>query len=267
MKLNETEKAIDSAIRAYNRQLEKAFNELGYDHTITRNLVSTARSIFGKDSIKVMSTKYIDKKNIDYSTGEYHETIQIKRDRATIAKAVNNNLVDQLNKATRFKNKTSDRSLDKYNGTFNRLYNVTLARNQAIEQLRMFHQAHLPQHIQDQMRGKSVAEKTQILNGYLATVTTSENIDMQLLYNDLTTEVFTVYKQSREEIEDGAYDYDEAFLKMQEFANNYNANNFDFDLLMQARRARDNWIYSQQYRQEMNEISNRFTDYDDLNIF
>lgn len=267
MKLTDAEKAVDSAIRAYNRQIEKAYTELGYDHTITRNLVSTARSIFGKDSVKTMKTKYIDKKNIDYSTGEYHETIQIKRTRDVLTKAINNNLIEQLNKATRFKNTTSNRSLDKHNGEYNRLYNVTMARNQAIEQLRMFHQSHLPEHIQNQMRGKSVAQKTDILNAYLKQMTTRDNIDTQIFFNDLASEVFAGYHQARNEIDD-TYDYDENFLRMQEFATQYNANNYDMALLYDARRARDNWIYSQQYRDEIEDITGRtFNDFSDLNIF
>lgn len=268
MKLTDAQKAVDSAIRSYNRQLEKAYNELGYDHTITRNLVSTARSIFGKDAIKAMDTKYIDRKNIDYSTGEYHETIQIKRSKSILDKAISENLIDKLNKATRFTNKTSDRSLDKYNGTYNRLYNVTLARNTAIEQLRMFHQAHLPQSILDNMKGKSVAQKNDILQAYLKRVTTTDNIDMQIFYNDLASEVFAGYHQARDEIDNSYYDYDEAFLKMQEFAQNYNANNYDLNLLYEARRARDNWIYSQQYRDELEQIQGTsFNKFNDLNIF
>lgn len=267
MKLTEAEKTVDSAIRAYNRQLERAYSELGYDHTITRNLVSTARSIFGKDSVKTMEAKYVDRKNIDYSTGEYHETIQIKRTRAVINKAINNNLIDQLNKATRFKNTTNNRDLDKHNGEYNRLYNVTMARNKAIDQLRMFHQAHLPEHIQNQMRGKSVAQKADILNAYLKQMTTRDNIDTQIFFNDLASEVFDGYHQARNEIDD-ADDYDENFLRMQEFANQYNANNYDLSLLYDARRARDNWIYSQQYRDEIEDITGRtFSDFNDLNIF
>lgn len=268
MKLTNAEKAVDSAIRAYNRQIEKAYNELGYDHTVTRNLVSTARSIFGKDSIKTMATKYIDRKNIDYSTGEYHETIQIKRDRATLTKALNTNAIKMLDKATKFKNATSDRSLDKYNGQYNRMYNVTMARNKAIERVRAFHTAHLPDNIKEQMQGKSIAQKDKILDRYLRSMTTSDNIDTQLLYDDLASEVFEGYKQARNEIGNDPDDYDEDFLRMQEFANSYNENNFNMELLENARRARDNWLYSMQYQNELNEINgNSFSDFEDLNIF
>lgn len=267
MKLDSTEKAIDSAIRAYNRQLEQAYTKLGYDHTITRNLVSTARSIFGKDSVKYMGTKYIDKKNLDYSTGEYHETLQIKRDRKTITKAKDNNLIDMLNKATKFENKTGNKDLDKYNGTYKTLYNVSHAYNKAIEQVRAFHTANLPQHIKDVMKGKSVAEKDKILEGYLKTQTHTDNIDIQIFYNDLSSEIFATYSQARAEIDD-ADDYDENFLRMQEFAQNYNANNYNTDLLYQARRARDNWIFSQQYRNDLETIQGRtLEEFDDLNVF
>lgn len=268
MKLTAAQKAVDSAIRAYNRQIEKAYNELGYDHTVTRNLVATARSIFGKDNIKVMDTKYVDRKNIDYSTGEYHETIQIKRSKAVLDLAIQGKLVEQLNKATKFKNNTQDKSLDKYNGTYNRMYNVSMAVNQAVEQLRMFHQAHLPQHIIDAMVGRPVAQKNDILQAFLKQMTTRDNIDTQIFYNDLATEVFAGYHQARNEIDANDYDLDEAYLKMQEFAQNYNANNYDMSLLYEARRARDNWIYSQQYRDELEQIQGTsFSDFNDLNIF
>lgn len=268
MKLTEAQKAVDSAIRAYNRQIEKAYTELGYDHTVTRNLVSTARSIFGKDAVKTMETKYIDRKNIDYSTGEYHETVQIKRNKSVLDNAIKNNLIDQLNKATKFKNTTTNRELDKYNGSYNRMYNVSMARNQAIDQLRMFHQAHLPDHIKNAMKGKSVAQKNDILQNFLKRVTTQNNIDMQIIYNDLASEVFAGYHQARNEIDNSDYDFDESFLKMQEFAQNYNANNYDLALLYEARRARDNWIYSQQYRDELEQIQGTsFNNFNDLNIF
>lgn len=268
MKLDTAEKAIDSAIRAYNKQLEQAYTKLGYDHTITRNLVSTARSIFGKDSITTMKTKYVDKKNIDMSTGEYFETIQIKRNRVTITKAKENNLVNLLNKAVKFENKTPNRELDKLNGTYKTMYNVSHAYNMAIEQLRAFHTANLPPHIQDAMKGKSVIEKDKILEGYLKTVTHADNIDIQLLYNDISTEVFATYSQARNEIDDND-DFDENFLRMQEFAQNYNANNYNSELLYQARRARDNWIFTQQYKSDLDYIQGKhtFDEFDDLNIF
>lgn len=268
MKLDATEKAIDSAIRAYNKQLEQAFAKLGYDHTITRNLVSTARSIFGKDSVKTMTTKHVDKKNIDMSTGEYFETIQIRRDRATISKAKEKNLISLLNKAVKYENKTRNRELDKFNGSYKTMYNVSHAYNNAVEQVRAFHTANLPEHIKDAMKGKSVVEKDKILEGYLKTITHTDNIDIQLLYNDISSEVFATYAQARQEIDDND-DFDENFLRMQEFAQNYNTHNYNSELLYQARMARENWIYSQQYKNELDEIQGKhtFDEFNDLNIF
>lgn len=268
MKLTDAQKQADSAIRAFNKQLEQAYTKLGYDHTVTRNLVSTARVIFGKDAIKTMNTKYVDKKNIDYSTGEYYETIQVKRSKDVLNKTIDNNLIKQLDKTLRFKNNTQNRDLDKYNGTYKSMFNVSNAYNKAVEQVRMFHQTHLPQHIRDALNNTtSISEKNKILESYQKSMTTTDNIDIQIFFNDLSSEVFAAYNQARNEIEDES-DYTETFLKMQEFANAYNSNNYNMELLQQARRARDNFIYSQQYRDELEQISgNTFDQYDDLNIF
>lgn len=266
-KFTDAEKAIDSAIRAFNKQIENAYTKLGYDHTITRNLVSTARSIFGKDAVRTMSTKYIDKKNIDYSTGEYHETIQVKRSKTVIQNAIKNGHIEMLNKATRFKNTTNNRDLDKYNGEYKSLYNVSQAYQKAIEQVRQYHTANLPQNVLDSMSGKSIAEKDKILEAYLKLSLTDDNINMQLFYNDLSTEIFAAYNQERSEMDDDD-DYTETFLKMQEFANSYNSGDYNLALLFDARKARDNYLFSQQYKNDIEYAQGlNFSDFEDLNIF
>ena len=37
MKMNAAEKANDSIIRAFNKQIENAYRKLGYNHTVTQN--------------------------------------------------------------------------------------------------------------------------------------------------------------------------------------------------------------------------------------
>lgn len=52
MKLDPMEKRADSILRQYNNQLTKAYGQLGKTHTVSANLLSKARDLFGENNIR-----------------------------------------------------------------------------------------------------------------------------------------------------------------------------------------------------------------------
>lgn len=258
-KLTSAQKAVDSAIRAYNKQIEKAYKELGYNHTVTRNLVATANSIFGKGQIKEQSIKTVSHGMIDISTGEVHAIPQISRGKENLDRAVNQKLIQELDRRTKFKNTTGRDDLNKYNGTFNRLYSVSMAKQNAINKTNQFLRANIPQDIKDLLnKTKNIKDKNDIMDNYMRSSLTDDAIYRQIQYDDLASELFDQYHATTNEfIDAGIDDYEDNpyFRQMQLFAENYNNGTYTDEQLVYAMQARDYFVQSTGYtNDELNAI-------------
>lgn len=244
------QKSADNVIRSLNRQIEKAYRELGYNHNVTRNLVSIARSTFGSSNMREMKINAGYSVNqIDVSTGEIHAIPQVKRNNATLTQKN----ADAIIKATRFKNTQSSNRADrdKYNGTYSRLFSVTMARENAIKKVLQASKAQLPQYIKDELsKARSIADKNDILTAYEKSQMTEYNIMRQIQYDDLASELFEQYHQTRNEfIDAGIEDYEDNvyFKQMQVFAEGYNNGTFTDEQLVYAMQARDYFLNSTGY--------------------
>ena len=217
MKLNKMEKVNDSIIRAYNKQIENAYRKLGYNHTITRNLVNTARRIFGGDNIKEMAiNRGYSKNQIDRTTGEIHAIPQIKRTRATLG----------TSKAKELEKVVKQTNANKGGKMYKNQYDVSKTYQNAVNKAIATKKTAV---INDPAnKGRSATEMWDYANN----VTTAE-IQKQIDYDLVAGEIFDKYAQAKEHDEDGidAYRF---------FADKYNANETNIDpVLIDALRNRD----------------------------
>lgn len=249
MAYTQEQKSADNVIRSLNRQIEKAYRELGYNHNVTRNLVSIARSTFGVNNMREMKINAgYSTSQIDVTTGEIHSIPQIKRNAATLTKKN----ADAIIKATRFKNNSPNRpDRDKYNGTYSRLFSVTMARENAINKVLQASKAQLPQHIKEALRNaNSISDKNDIISAYEKSQLTEVNIMRQIQYDDLMGELFEQYHQTRNEFVDAGiddYEDNDYFQRMQRAVEAYNDGTFTDATLISAIQARDEFLLSSGY--------------------
>lgn len=215
MKMTPAEKANDSIIRAFNKQIENAYRKLGYNHTVTQNLVNQAKSIYGAQNLKEMkiTAGYTDGQ-IDKSTGEIFGIPQISRNRANVSNGM---------KAKALKAATQYTSGDK-KGQFKSMYDVTKAHQKAIEQVRQSILKGIP-------AGEIRSSTPQQLEKRIRKELKPERIQKQIIENDLASEIFAAYEQAKEDGDD---------LELyQDFARNYHdGKEIDYDLLSQISTAR-----------------------------
>lgn len=208
MKLNTTEKANDSIIRAFNKQIENAYRNLGYNNTITQNLVNTAINIYGKSAMKEMKiTIGFSANQIDKTTGDIYGIPQIQRNRANVANTT---------KAKALKAETQYTSGDK-KGQYKHMYDVSKAYQKAIKQAR--------QNIIKSLPNETIKLKTpKQLEKEIRKQLTRERISKQILENDLASEIFAAYEDAKEDGDD--------IELYQEYANNYHSGgDADLDLI------------------------------------
>ena len=206
MKLNAKEKANDSIIRAYNKQIERAYKELGYHNTVTQNLVNKARSIFGTENLKMLKQTSINSNQINKTTGEIFEIPQISRNRATLS----TDNAKALQKATKY---ATDKS--KYLS----MYDVTRAYQNAVEKVMDIRRKNVPrEYLQiDDIRKKTKKIKDYI-NGY-----NSSDVRRQLMINDLASEIFEAYDEDKT-----STDNDDDLIYYRQFADDWH-NGRDID--------------------------------------
>lgn len=208
MKLNPAEKANDSIIRAYNKQIENAYRNLGYNNTVTQNLVNKAKSIFGANAMKGMKiTAGYSTGQINKSTGEIYEIPQIQRNRANLANTMK---AKALKAATQYTQ--GDRK-----GQYKHMYDVSKAYQKAINQAR--------QNILKSMSAKTIQSKTpKQIEKAIKKELTPDKIRRQITENDLASEIFAAYEEAKEQGDDT-----EMYI---EFAERYhNGDDMDFDLV------------------------------------
>lgn len=172
MKLTPAEKANDSVLRAYNAQIEKAFKQLGASHTTTRNLINQANSIFGQ--------------NMRTAKTAYGDIPQIQRNRATVSNA---NAVKALQKETRYKSGTTK------SGQILPMYDVTRAYQRAIQNV----QKQLLKNIPFKKRSAMSANE---LQKELNRMTTQSAINAKIAENDLASEIWEKYKETKDNGDD-----------------------------------------------------------------
>lgn len=208
MKLNTAEKANDSIIRAFNKQIENAYRNLGYNNTITQNIVNKAISIYGKSAMKEMKiTIGFSANQIDKTTGEIYGIPQIQRNRANVANTT---------KAKALKAETQYTSGDK-KGQYKHMYDVSKAYQKAIKQAR--------QNIIKSLPNETIKSKTpKQIEKEIRKQLTRERISKQILENDLASEIFAAYEEAKEDGDD--------IELYQEYANNYHSGgDADLDLI------------------------------------
>ena len=215
MKMTPAEKANDSIIRAFNKQIENAYRKLGYNHTVTQNLVNQAKSIYGAQNLKEMKiTAGYTAGQIDKTTGEIFGIPQVNRNRANVSNGM---------KAKALKAATQYTSGDK-KGQFKSMYDVTKAHQKAIEQVRQSILKGIP-------AGEIRSSTPQQLEKRIRKELKPERIQKQIIENDLASEIFAAYEQAKED--------DDDLELYQDFARDYHAEKeIDYDLLNQINTAR-----------------------------
>ena len=215
MKMTPAEKANDSIIRAFNKQIENAYRKLGYNHTVTQNLVNQAKSIYGASNMKEMKiTAGYTAGQIDKTTGEIFGIPQINRNRANVS---NGFKAKALKAATQY-------TAGNKKGQFKSMYDVTKAHQKAIEQVR-----------QSILKGISAGEirnsTPKQLEKRIRKELKPERIQKQIIENDLASEIFAAYEQAKED--------DDDLELYQDFARDYHdGKEIDYDLLSQINNAR-----------------------------
>lgn len=215
MKMNAAEKANDSIIRAFNKQIENAYRKLGYNHTVTQNLVNQAKSIYGAANMKEMKiTAGYTAGQVDKTTGEIFGIPQINRNRANVSNGMK---AKALKAATQY-------TAGNKKGQFKSMYDVTKAHQKAIEQVRQSILKSIPA---GEIRSSSPTQLEKRIKKELK----PERIQKQIIENDLASEIFAAYEQAKEEGDD---------LEIyQDFARNYHdGKEIDYDLLSQINTAR-----------------------------
>lgn len=184
MKLNAVEKANDSIIRQYNKQIEKSVRQLGFNNTITQNLINTATQIFGSNSMKAMKVKIgFSQNQINENTGEIIGIPQISRTRATLSQTAKAKELRAITQYTRGELK----------GNYKSLYNVTKAYQKSIRLAAQKIRANLPQNIIEQSKTNPNA-----VNEYINANLTNEAIQNQTNYDDLASEIFEAYEELKD---------------------------------------------------------------------
>lgn len=231
MKMTPAEKANDSIIRAFNKQIENAYRKLGYNHTVTQNLVNQAKSIYGAQNLKEMKiTAGYTAGQIDKATGEIFGIPQINRNRANVSNGF---------KAKALKAATQYTAGDK-KGQYKSMYDVTKAHQKAIEQVRqdiikkssnkeikklMRYSRRLENLTEIPIKYRNKQEKA--IHNYIKQFykeLTKGRISQKLIENDLASEIFAAYEQAKEE--------DDDLELYQDFARNYHdGKELDYDLL------------------------------------
>ena len=215
MKMSAAEKSNDSIIRAFNKQIENAYRKLGYNHTVTQNLVNQAKSIYGAANMKEMKiTAGYTAGQIDKTTGEIFGIPQINRNRANVSNGMK---AKALKAATQY-------TAGNKKGQFKSMYDVTKAHQKAIEQVRQSILKSIPA---GEIRSSTPKQLEQRIKKEL----NPERIQKQIIENDLASEIFAAYEQAKEDDDDiGLY---------QDFARDYHAGKeIDYDLLSQINTAR-----------------------------
>lgn len=220
MKLNAVEKANDNIIRQYNKQIEKSVRQLGFNNTITQNLINTATQIFGSNSMKSMKvTIGFSRNQINENTGEIIGIPQISRTRATLSQTAK---AKELRATTQY-------TRGELKGNYKSLYNVTKAYQKSIRLATQKIRANLPQNIIEQSKTKPNA-----VNEYINANLTNEAIQNQTNYDDLASEIFEAY----EELKDLGDDTEE-FEKFAHFYHDERNNYSDDALLNYIKEKRD----------------------------
>ena len=223
MKLNAVEKANDSIIRQYNKQIEKSVRQLGFNNTITQNLINTATQIFGSNSMKAMKvTIGFSRNQMNENTGEIIGIPQISRTRATLS---------QTAKARELR-ATTQYTRGELKGNYKSLYNVTKAYQKSIRLATQKIRANLSQNIIEQSKTNPNA-----VNEYINANLTNEAIQNQTNYDDLASEIFEAY----EELKDLGDDTKE-FEKFAHFYHDERNNYSDDALLKYIKEKRDELI-------------------------
>lgn len=223
MKLNAAEKQADSIIRSFNRQIERAYKELGYNHTTTQNLVNLAKSMYGASNMKEMQIKFgVSSGQINKETGEVYSIPQIARNRKV--------LQDTL-KAKALKAQTQYRS-GQFKGQYKSMYDVTKSHqraiNRAIQNIIRDTSKGMPAGLPATPQGQS--EIKQQIKKQL----TKEAIQKQIQYDDLASEIFAAYEDAKD-----ADETDEDLEPYRDFATSYHNNQtIDIDTLDEIAKAR-----------------------------
>lgn len=238
MKLTDAQKATDNAIRAYNKQIEQAYQKLGYNHPVTRNLVATAKSIFGDNlsSKKITSTNYF-KGQIDIVTGEILAIPQISRSKKNLdiygakQKIQTNNGIKNLSQVENLKRLTMyTNNVDKKQ-YFRHLYDVSKTYSNAVAKVKSQMASNLPPEVQDAInKAPTITRKNEILSKYLATAN-NEQVRTQLGIDIIATEIFDLYHSAQDGNADDGLENMINLDDFRQFGYNYNntpmANNED----------------------------------------
>lgn len=230
MKLNPAEKSADSIIRQYNKQIENAVRNLGFQHTTTQNLINKAQSVFGKSAMKEMNINLgYAHGQIDKATGEIHGIPQISRNRQNL-----NPL-----KAKALKAGTQYTIGDK-KGQYKNMFDASKAYQKAINQAR--------QNILKGMTAQQIKNTPpKKLEREIKKQLTPEKICKQIIENDLASEIFAAYEQAKEDDDDTTL--------YEDFAERYhNGGDIDNDLLNRIAENRYNTMIEKSLENPNKEI-------------
>lgn len=201
-KLTDAQKIADNAIRAFNKQIESAYRKLGYNHQVTRNLVSTARSIFGESNIKYADhSSTFNYGMVDRTTGEILSIPQISRGKKALdtysikEKGEKRSKLAELEHITSYRDKTNTKQ-------YKHMFDVSRAVSDATQRLELSRRAHIPTDIQERIdNAKTISEKNSILDGYVRHYSQAD-YQTQLDIDTIASDIFAKYHIAKERDED-----------------------------------------------------------------
>lgn len=178
MKLNAVEKANDSILRQYNSQIEKSVRQLGLYNTTTQNLINAAVQIFGANNMKTMKITKV----LNATTGELFDIPQIARNRKTLSETA---------KAKELKAETQY-TRGELKGTYKALYNVSKQYQKALRRAEQKIRMNIPDYIADATKTNPKAAAQ-----YVQEQLTPDAIQSQARYDDLASEIFEKYEETK----------------------------------------------------------------------
>ena len=259
MKMNAAEKANDSAIRAFNAQIEKAYKTLGANNTVTLNLINKARSVYGATNMKEMNRAG---NNIP----------QIARTRATVS---NNTSAKALYQATHYTSGTRK-------GQYKSMYDATKAQQKAISQILQDTLKAQPnknilrynkrKNLLTALKGtnktqnpiyKRAEKQVKQFEKELKKNLTVANLENKIAENDLASEIFDAYAKAKENNEDtGLYE---------DFARDYHdGKEINYDLIQQIQDQRTQTLIEKAVQPDLSnglssgELDNFFNGFEEI---
>lgn len=200
--------SAEDKLRTANRQIVKAYKQLGENAQVTRNWASTIKAIFGEDAIRY------NKDNIPQIKTGKKFLEEYNRKRQTHESARKETKLEELERRTRVVTSSKDKN-GKSLKQWNRLYDVTKKRNEIYEKAheKLRKEALKTEEIKEK---KTIEEKTNYIDDYIKENLKEDMMKEFINFDELASELwgyYNAYSKYSFLNDDDEKDYDD-FVKM-----------------------------------------------------